>query len=32
MVITDTLGTTIEKITLDIVDPLPKTKNDNQYI
>ena len=30
MVITDTPGTSFEKIALDIVDSLPKTKNDNE--
>ena len=32
MIITDTPGTVFEKIALDIVGPLPKTKNNNEYI
>ena len=32
MMITDTPGTVFEKIALDIVGPLPKTKNDNEFI
>ena len=32
MVITDTPGTVFEKIALDIVGPLPKTKGNNEYI
>ena len=32
VVITDTPCTTFEKIALDIVGPLPKTENDNEYI
>ena len=31
MTITDTPGTVFEKIALDIVGPLPKTKDDNEY-
>ena len=32
MVITDTPETVFEKIALDIVSPLPKTKDNNEYI
>ena len=32
MIITDTPGTVFDKIALDIVGPLPKTKNNNEYI
>lgn len=32
MIITDTPGTCMEKISLDIVGPLPKTKTGNEYI
>ena len=32
MTITDTPGTVFQKIALDIVDPLSKTKNDKEYI
>lgn len=32
MVITDTPGTVFEKIAIDIVGPLPKTKSNNEYI
>ena len=32
MVITDTPGPVFEKIALDIVGPLPKTKNNKEYI
>ena len=32
MMITDTPGTVFEKIALDIVGPLPKTKDDNEFI
>ena len=32
MMITDTPGTVFERITLDIVGPLSKTKDDNEYI
>ena len=32
MVITDTPGTVFEEIALDIVGPVPKTKDNNEYI
>ena len=32
MAITNTSGTVFEKIALDIVGPLPKTKDDKEYI
>lgn len=32
MIITDTPGTTLDKLAMDIVGPLPKTKNGNEYI
>jgi His(2)-Cys(2) zinc finger./Integrase core domain. len=32
MIITDTPGATFDKISMDIVGPLPRTKNGNEYI
>ena len=32
MIITDTPGTALEKIAMDIVGPLKPTKNGNEYI
>ena len=32
MVVTDTLGTVFDKLALDVVGPLPKTKNCHEYI
>ena len=32
MVITDTPGTSFDKVAMDIVGPIPKTRRDNEYI
>jgi len=32
IIITDTLGSSFDKIAVDIVRPLPNTKKDNEYI